>query len=81
MANAPPDQAMATLTSVIASILVEGATNNVSASQLCTPNTGTVYIGLDTRAHSPKLASLAAQGARLMGATVCEIGIVTTPQV
>lgn len=42
---------------------------------------GVVYIGLDTRVHSPKLASLAVRGAQLMGVSVKEVGVVTTPQV
>ena len=39
-----------------------------------------VFIGRDTRYHSPKLSNLAVQGATALGAAVRDLGIVTTPQ-
>lgn len=40
----------------------------------------TVFIGRDTRPHSEHLCKIAIQGIESIGATVIDIGIVTTPQ-
>ena len=45
-----------------------------------TPRRMVVHVGRDTRRHSPHLASLTIRGARSLGATVIDHGIVTTPQ-
>lgn len=66
--------------SVLASI-IEAESSGSDISATLNQVQGSVYIGLDTRAHSPKLAALAVQGAQLMGAKVIEVGAVTTPQV
>jgi len=43
-------------------------------------NVSKVHFGRDTRSHSKSLIELAMKGSELMGATICDHGIVTTPQ-
>lgn len=39
-----------------------------------------IFLGRDTRTHSPRLAECCRIGGRVLGATVNDVGIVTTPQ-
>ena len=39
-----------------------------------------IYLGMDTRSHSPRLAECCKVGAQTIGAIVEHIGVVTTPQ-
>jgi phosphoacetylglucosamine mutase len=71
VANAPDDGLGAALVSVAEE---EGLIGSVSATA------GRVLIGRDTRLHSPRLSSVASEGARLFGGLAEEAGLVTTPQ-